>query len=226
MDEAKRMAHEGAPGGTVVVAREMTGGRGTHGRGWAAPPGGLYMSLIIRDLEDPHLLTLALGNAVADALEVAGLEPQLKWVNDVWSGGRKVAGILVEGESTGDRIDFLVAGIGINVNGDPSIFPEGLRPTVTTLQADLGAEQCIEDLETLLLQEASRWITLVGEGEERQVLDAWRDRDALKGRQVRVEIADQTLEGTAEGIDARGHLLVEIGDGGIIAVENGTVHLM
>ena len=74
MDEAKRLARAGAPDGTTVVAESMTAGRGTHGHAWHAPKGGLYVSIVVRDLQDPHLLTLALGNAVADVLEVAGAD--------------------------------------------------------------------------------------------------------------------------------------------------------
>src|SRR5687767_2126697 len=99
MDLARQKARAGAPEGTAIVAERMEAGRGTHGRAWHAPAGGLYLSFVLRGIHDPHLLTLALGNAVAEVLEVAGTDPRLKWVNDVLVDGRKIAGILVEGES-------------------------------------------------------------------------------------------------------------------------------
>ncbi len=225
MDEARIRARSGAADRTVVVAEEMTAGRGTHGRPWHAPKGGLYLSIVIRDLHDPHLLTLALGNAVAETLEVAGVEPRLKWVNDVWVGERKVAGILVEGEATGDRFDFLVAGIGINVNGDPAKYPKDLRSIATTLESELGCESCIPDLEALLLENVGRWVAMVRNGREPEIISAFRARDLLAGRKVAVEGAEaRTVTGTAAGIDDRGRLLVDTPKGRV-ALQTGTVRL-
>ena len=215
MDVAKDRARAGAADGTVVVAEEMTGGRGSHGRPWTAPKGGLYLSMVLRGLKDPHLLTLALGNAVADALEVAGVEPRLKWVNDVYVGGgpgdgigRKMAGILVEGESTGDTFDFLVAGIGINVNGKASAL-KGVETTATTLEDQLGCDSCIPDLEVLLLDAVGRWVGRVRDGQSTEIVAAFRTRDALKGKLVRVADGNKVTEGQADGIDDQGHLRIK-----------------
>jgi BirA family transcriptional regulator, biotin operon repressor / biotin---[acetyl-CoA-carboxylase] ligase len=230
MDVARQKARTGAPHGTVVVAEEMTGGRGTHGRPWAAPKGGLYLSLVLRGLEDPHLLTLALGNAVADALEVAGVEPRQKWVNDLLVGGqdgglgKKVAGILVEAESTGASIDFVVVGIGVNVNGPASALP-GLEATATTLEDELGCDSCIPDLEALLLDSVDRWVGKVRDGQTADIVAAFAARDALRGRKVRVAEAGQVTEGVAEGIDGLGHLLVRTATG-IATLSSGSVQVV
>jgi BirA family transcriptional regulator, biotin operon repressor / biotin---[acetyl-CoA-carboxylase] ligase len=225
MDEAKARARAGAPDGTVVVAAQQTGGRGTRGRAWHAPAGGLYLSMVLREVRDPHLLTMALGNAVADALEVAGLEPRLKWVNDVMSNGKKVAGILAESESTGAHLDFIIAGIGVNVNGHASHFPAALRAIATTLEDELACESCIPDLEALVLDACARWIGLVREGRTREVLEQYRARDALPGALVRIEADGKPVEGTAEGIDDQGRLLVRSG-GVQHAHATGTVQLL
>ncbi|MEK6975779.1 MAG: biotin--[acetyl-CoA-carboxylase] ligase [Candidatus Thermoplasmatota archaeon] len=225
MDVARGKARAGAPDGTVVVAEEMTAGRGTHGNAWHAPKGGLYVSIVLRDLADPHLLTLALGNAVCDALEVAGVEPRLKWVNDVFLGERKVAGILVEAESTGAQVDFLVAGIGVNVNGTTKDFPADLRATATTLEAELGCESCVPDLEALLLQSVGRWVAKVRSGHGAEVLAAFRSRDALLGRSVILADGAMQMRGMAEGIDDRGHLQVRGPDGGRQSFATGSVRL-
>jgi BirA family biotin operon repressor/biotin-[acetyl-CoA-carboxylase] ligase len=224
MDAARERARAGAPDGTVVVAEEMTGGRGTHGRPWAAPKGGLYLSIVLRGIADPHLLTLALGNAVAESLEVAGIEPRLKWVNDVHAAGRKIAGILVEAESTGSRIDFLVAGIGVNVNGRGTDLP-GLAATATTLEDQLGCDSCIPDLEALLLDAVGRWVARVRDGRGSEVLEAFRARDLLKGRRVRVADGKGVVEGVADGVDDRGRLLVR-GPAGTTALSTGTVQVL
>ena len=232
MDLARAKARAGAPDGTVIVAEEMTAGRGTKGNAWHAPKGGLYLSMVLRDLADPHLLTLALGNAVCDALEVAGVEPTLKWVNDVpvrgadGKGlGKKVAGILVEAESMGSRIDFLVAGIGINVNGTVAGFPADLRPLATTLEAELGCESCVPDLETLLLQSVERWVEKVREGRDAEILAAFRSRDCLAGKDVFLVAGATQMQGKAEGVDDKGWLRVRGPDGAVQAFASGTVRL-
>ena len=233
MDVAKERARAGAPHGTVVVADEMTGGRGQHGRPWAAPKGGLYLSLVLRGLRDPHLLTLALGNAVAETLEVAGVDARLKWVNDVHVGpagpgaplGKKIAGILVEAESTGAAFDFLVVGIGVNVNGPAAALPSGLGATATTLEDQLHCDSCIPDLEALLLDAVDRWLAKLRDGQDAEVVAAFRARDALRGRKVRVGDGAAAIEGTADGIDDRGHLVVRTG-AGVRAVASGTVQVL
>jgi BirA family biotin operon repressor/biotin-[acetyl-CoA-carboxylase] ligase len=224
MDVARERAREGAPGGTVVVAEAMTGGRGTHGRPWVAPPGGLYLSMVLRDVADPHLLTLALGNAVADALEVAGVEPRLKWVNDVLLADRKVAGILVEGESTGPRIDFLVAGIGVNVNGPASAL-KGLEAVATTLEDQLGCDSCIPDLEALVLDRVAHWVGRVRQGAAGEVIEAFRARDALFGREVQDCDGGAPVRGIADGVDDRGHLKLLV-EGRHRTFATGTVQVL
>lgn len=204
MDEAKRLARAGAAHGTVVVAEEQTKGRGTSGHTWASPKGGLYLSIVLRDVAEPRLVTLALGVAVAEALEVAGVEPRLKWVNDIWLNDKKVGGILVEAESVGSKVDFMVAGMGLNVNGSAATLPADVRGLATTVEEVLGCDSCIPDLETLLLQTIERWLGTLA-SEPGAVIAAWRQRDALLGRNVTV---DGKPAGQAQGIDERGHLRV------------------
>lgn len=215
-DEARKLAREGAEDATVVVAKTMTGGRGQHDRSWHAPEGGWYASIIVRDL-DPRFLTLSLGNAVANLLEIAGADPKLKWVNDVWIDEKKVAGILVEGESTGDQIDFLIAGIGINFNGSASDFPEPLSTTSITLEDVLGVDTCIEDTEAYILEEIQAAIQKARAGENLEILNAFRARDALAGRTVKVG----DVEGVAERIDENGCLVISG-----TPVDAGTVQLL
>lgn len=205
MDTAKARAREGAPDGTTLVATEMTAGRGQHDHTWFAPEGGWYASIIVRDVQDPRLLTLALGNAVADILEIAGAEPRLKWVNDVFADGKKLAGVLCEAESKGSDVDFIVAGIGINLNGTTNDWPDGLDQTATTLETILGVDTCIEDTEETILATIGAWIDKVRDGRDDEVLARFRDRDLLLGRKVRID----DVKGTAEGIDDDGHLILD-----------------
>lgn len=226
MDLARHKAREGAPDRWAVVADTMTGGRGTHGRAWHAPLGGLYASFVLRDeaaLRNAGLLTLALGNAVADVLEVAGVEPRLKWVNDVQVNGKKVAGILVEAESTGGRVSFAVCGIGLNLNGHAKNFPAELRASATTLEDELACDVCIPDLETFLWQSIDKWLATLGH-DPKQVVARFRERDALQGRKVRVESGKEVHEGVASGVDELGHLLLQTPKG-LRTILAGTVRL-
>lgn len=226
MDEAARLAADGAHEGTAIIAQRMDDGRGTHGRPWHAPAGGLYLSFILRRQADPRFLTLAIGNAVADVLEVAGAEPRLKWVNDVLVDGRKIAGILVEATSTGDHIDAIVCGIGLNLNGSTRDWPHPLNGQAITLEDVLGADSCVEDFETILFDALETWIDRA-DTDPAHVIATWRDRDALAGKQVGFDPDGDfcaKVVGTAAGIDDDGQILIHV-DGELQAFRTGTVFL-
>ena len=203
---AHALAIAGAPHGTLVTAGEQSAGRGRQGRSWTAPAGrALLCSVVLRD--PPRLLPLAAGVAVA---EVAGEAAQVKWPNDVLIGGRKVAGILVEGRP---QERWAVVGIGLNVAVRPEDLPSELRDRATTLGLEPDA---IEPTLDTLLGALAHWLA-AGPPE---VLAAVRGRDALHGRRVRW--AQGT--GIADGIDADGCLRVLTGDGAT-ALAAGEVHL-
>jgi BirA family transcriptional regulator, biotin operon repressor / biotin---[acetyl-CoA-carboxylase] ligase len=206
-ERARELAAAGAPHGTLVTAAEQTAGRGRQGRTWTAPPGrALLMSLVLR-LDDPTLVPLAAGVAVAEA---AGDAARIKWPNDVLVDGRKVAGILVEGRP---RDGWAVLGIGVNVAIDPGDFPPDLRETAGTLGRDPAeVEAALADV----LAALERWLA----ADQATVLAAWRERDALEGRRVSWD------EGTgkAVGIDDQGRLLVGTSSG-TVALSAGEVHI-
>ena len=127
-DEARRLAESGAPDGTLVIADYQTAGRGRAARRWEAPPGSsLLMSLVFRPALVPQQvqrMTMICGLAIADVLESEyGLEPALKWPNDVLVGGAKVGGILTEVLLDAHRVECVITGIGLNVNLDPAELP-------------------------------------------------------------------------------------------------------
>ena len=187
---ARELAHRGAPHGTLVTAAEQSAGRGRQGRTWTAPPGrALLCSLVIR--EPPRLLPLAAGVAVA---EVCGARALLKWPNDVWVDGRKVAGILVEGRP---QEGWAVVGIGLNVAVRMEDFPAELHEIAGTLGLEPDA---IEPTLERLLAALVRWMG----ASVQDMLAAVRARDALHGQLIRW--ADG--EGLAAGIDDAGNLLV------------------
>ena len=173
------------------------------------------MSLVLRDLEEAQaLLPLAAAVAVCEACErVAPVSCRIKWPNDVWIDGRKLAGILVEGRP---QEGWAVLGIGLNVATAAEEFPEELRELATSLQASAGDAPEVEEVLAALLETLDARLA----DEPSAVLAAWRERDALLGRPVRW----QGGEGTAAGIDESGALLVETASGRV-SLDVGEVHL-
>ncbi len=200
-------AAAGAPHGTLVTAAEQTAGRGRQGRSWSAPPGkALLLSLVLRD--PPRLLPLLTAVAVA---EEAGVSALVKWPNDVLIEGRKVAGILAEGRP---QEGWAVLGIGLNVALDPSDLPPKLHESAGTLGR---AEAELEPTLARLLVALERWLAAPA----REMLEALRERDALRGQ----PISWAGGRGTAGGIDGEGRLVVLGADQTQTALDAGEVHL-
>jgi BirA family biotin operon repressor/biotin-[acetyl-CoA-carboxylase] ligase len=206
--DARELANAGAPHGTLVTATEQRAGRGRQGRHWVAPPGSsLLCSLVLR--EPPELLPLAAGVAVA---ELVGPQAAIKWPNDVLVDGRKVSGILVEGRP---QERWAVLGIGVNVAVAIDELPEQLRDRAGTLGL---TREALEPTLARLLELLERWLRR----SPAEVLDAWRERDALRG----APIAWNGGRGTATGVDDRGRLLARLDDGRDAVLDAGEVHLL
>jgi BirA family biotin operon repressor/biotin-[acetyl-CoA-carboxylase] ligase len=204
-----------AVSGSVLIAEEQTAGRGRRGRSWFGSPGQtLLYSALLRPLGARPLLPLAVPLAICEASErLARVRCQLKWPNDVWVEGRKVAGVLIEGRPEADDGGWAVIGIGLNLSVPVDSFPEELRETAGSLGADAGPKAALEQLNPAL----AGWI----ERDPAEVLAAFRERDALRGR----SISWQGGFGTAAGIDDDGHLLVDTADGSRAVLGAGEVHL-
>ena len=212
-ERARRLAGGGAPGGTVITAGRQTAGRGREGRGWIGPPGkSLLYSAVLRPLEERHaLLPLAVPLAVAETVEALGDRTAgVKWPNDVWIGERKCAGVLIEARP---RDGWAVVGIGLNLSIDPEEFPPELRDVATSVGTEADAEQALSALNASL----TRWVDAPVD----RVLEEFRRRDALRGREIRWEEGS----GTADGVDERGNLLVLAPSGERLSLGAGEVHL-
>jgi BirA family transcriptional regulator, biotin operon repressor / biotin---[acetyl-CoA-carboxylase] ligase len=232
---ARELAATGAPHGTVVTAAEQAAGRGRQGRTWTAPAGkALLYSALVRPLEERHLmLPLAVPLAVCEAAEELrpGLECGVKWPNDVLVEERKLAGILIEARP---QDGWAVIGIGLNLTISPEEFPPDLRDTAVSVfdSSAGGPGGCVGSLPPVappgpprtpltaaetLNRHLAHWV----EAEAEAVLAGWRERDALRGR----EVSWDGGSGVADGVDDRGYLLVIGPDGGRISVGAGEVHL-
>ena len=222
-DVLKERARGGAIEWTVVLADEQTGGRGRQGRVWASPPGGLYLSVLLRPrFEAIGLIPLAAGVALVEALREHGVAAELKWPNDAIAGGRKLAGILAEASSAGGRLEWVVLGLGINLEGAAGL-PAGVRETATSISALTGV--CAEPVvvASAVLAHLSVWYDAL-RAEPAAVVRAWTER-ALPwwGRPVELLSGGLVVRGIAEGIDASGALVLIGEDGSRTAVLSGDV---
>jgi BirA family biotin operon repressor/biotin-[acetyl-CoA-carboxylase] ligase len=243
-DVAKDLAAQGAPEGTVVLADEQAAGRGRMGRRWLAPPGTcLLCSILFR----PHLpptqaqrLTMLCSLAAADAVEqVAGLRVSVKWPNDLVVKSQspnlksqisnlksrnwcKLAGVLTETGVMGDRLDFVVVGIGINVNVEPDVLPS-LAPDATSVLAEVGRRVDRGALLVALLDGVERRYEALRAGASPR--REWAARLATLGQPVAVTTSAEVLTGVAESVDEGGALLLRTPDGALRRLLAGDVTL-
>jgi BirA family biotin operon repressor/biotin-[acetyl-CoA-carboxylase] ligase len=228
-DRAKELAEEGAAHGEVVIAERQTAGRGRRGRAWASPAGkNLYLSVVLRPDLPPHRateLTLVSSVALCEAAREAGAEAAIKWPNDVLVAGRKVAGILTEMAADPDRVQWVVVGMGVNLNADPRDFPEEVREEATTLAAARGSPVPRALFTAALLGRLEAWLDRHAAEGFAPVRERWRALSGTLGREVRVATGDGDVVGVATDIDDTGALLVR-GAGGFARVVAGDVHLL
>lgn len=225
LDIAKQAAKEGVTEGTIVIADHQTAGRGRFGRNWWAPSdSSILLSIVLRPrLEQLRHLNMAATLAVALSIEkVTGLKPVIKWPNDVLIGGKKVSGILIESEVEEEKVNFVVIGIGLNVNLDPSSNPE-IAETATSLRAALGKEVSRLEMLCSLLGEFEELYDALREGEPIDQL--WRCYLGTLGKQVAVRCGEQVWQGYAESVDDEGNLLLRCPDGSLLTIVAGEVTL-
>lgn len=224
MTVAADLARSGAAHGTMVLAEEQTAGRGRRGRGFHSPSeGNLYFTLILRTPPGAHRrLPVALPLAVARACRSEGCDARIKWPNDIWAGGRKLCGMLIDAELPGTGEDPLaLAGIGINVNGNPGAVPE-LRDTATSLARELRR---VVDREPLLARICGAIEDALAMDSDR-LLVAYRDLSLVLGRDVLLNYpGGETRIARAEAIVDDGALLVRQTNGAREAVTAADVTL-
>ena len=229
-DVAKEKARQGEGEGLVVVAETQTRGRGRHGREWASPRGGIWASILLRPEISPehaHVIVLLAAVATAEAVEEAtGLEPQIRWPNDLLLDGRKFCGILCESSVKQEKLEFVVVGIGINANVELKSLPEEVRETATTLMHELKRPVSRSLILENLLRNVDSYYEMLLEGKTQQILDRWRKRDITLGRWVEIRTDMGLLRGLALDIDKDGALLVQSETGLILRLKTGDVYLL
>ncbi len=225
--EAINQAKRGADEGLCVVARQQTAGRGRHGRTWISEKdAGLYFSVVLRPrIENKFLplITLMTAVAVADVLrELYGIKPDIKWVNDIHLGGKKICGILAETVETAKGLAVIV-GIGINLKS--SNFPPEIAEVATSIEAEIKRKIDIEELLNILTRFLNDFYEILqSEDGGKTIIDEWIKRSTYAfGKAVRVTLENETITGTTDGLEENGALRVKTDDGELKIIQAGDV---
>jgi BirA family biotin operon repressor/biotin-[acetyl-CoA-carboxylase] ligase len=215
-DYGRKVANAGAPEGTVVVALEQKAGKGRMRRTWSSPRGGLWFTLLLRPsipMRELYKLTLLFGVSVARALESYGLKPYLKWPNDVLVDGKKICGILLEISGEPDRVDYVLVGIGLNVNFSSRDLPDDIHSSSTSIYDALNRRVDRADLLCRILEDSEHlYLSAIKEGFQ-NVINAWRLMSCTIGRTVTVQSFGTSISGRAVDIDDDGSLIVKTKEG-------------
>lgn len=215
--QAKRLAEEGAPHGTLVIAGRQEAGRGRRGRAWESPAqDGVFMTVLLRpDLKpkDASMLTLVAAMAVAKAVrQLYGLPAMIKWPNDVLLSGKKICGILTEMSAEIDSVNYLVTGIGINVSNRKFEGEVSQMATSILLEGGKRARR-VELIEAVWEQYEKYYDLFMKKMDLSDIVEEYNGSLVNLGRQVRILDPKEPFVGTAKGITPKGELLVETGQG-------------
>jgi len=209
---AYRLAEDGEKEGCVVFSQEQVKGRGRSGRSWKSPPEGIYMSIILRpdlELSMTPRITLAASVAVCEAIrQTTGLSARIKWPNDVLINNKKISGILTEIKAEQDAIDFIILGIGINVNSSKKELVKG----ATSIKEELRRNSSKVTLAKRTLELLEKYYS-VAQDDFETIITVWRDLSATLGTRVKVNVHNKALEGQAMDVDENGALIVRSDNG-------------
>jgi BirA family biotin operon repressor/biotin-[acetyl-CoA-carboxylase] ligase len=221
---AKELARYGAEEGTIVLARTQNQGRGRFDRIWQSPEGGIYLSFILRpkvSAEKTSLLPFVAALALTKAIESFDLHATIKWPNDVRVNGKKIAGILLESEVTGQAINYVVVGIGMNLNIDITLFSTDIQPKSTSMSHELGNPvDYHEFLKTFFIQ-FGIFHKLFASQQYDRIIDEWKTHTDTLGKTIRVQTSAETLQGIASDIDQSGFLLLRTEQGDTKRIMSG-----
>ena len=218
MDVLHQLAAEGAVSGTAVAASEQLQGRGSRGRTWHSPVGGLWLSVLFRPAaaEGVEVISVRVGLAVADAIQGLVPEPlQLKWPNDLMLQGRKVGGVLCEARWQGEALAWVAVGVGMNVRNTVPDELDGVAMSLATLEPRITLEE-ITDPILAALRELDVGAARLSGAE----LERFARRDWLRGRTISAPVA-----GTVRGVAQDGALVVQTAVGRDVSLRGGSVEL-
>lgn len=208
--KALELASTNVKDGTIIITDKQTSGRGRKSNKWFSVPGkSLTFSVILFPkvpIDQINYFSLIAGLAVSDALIDLGIAPQLKWPNDILINNKKVGGILCESRLSGDTINSLVIGIGLNINEDIDEFPDYLKSTSTTLFSETGRQNKLEIVLAKLLYNLEKRINLIDSINEQFI--EWESLCAHLETKVTFHNNDKIIEGIFKGLSNNGEAIV------------------
>ena len=224
-DILKEMAKKGEPSGSIVIAKEQSGGRGRLGRSFFSPSGGLYLSILLKPETLPKesaLLTACAAVSVCRAIErVCGINPKIKWVNDIILNSKKICGILSEMIFVGNE-QCVVIGVGINVNIPKDRFQEDLKDKASSLFAELGREISLAHIAAETITELGT-LQNMDPDKKNKYLKAYRKACITPGREVKIIMGEKILSAYAVCINEDFSLRVRLQDGSLDDITGGEV---
>jgi len=226
---ASKLAAKGEGEGAVVIAEEQTSGRGRLDRKWVSPANkNILISIIFRPQIQPSkafTITMITSLSVVKAIKkITGINALIKWPNDIYIDNKKVGGILTELNAELDRVNFIIVGIGLNVNFNPSIIPE-ISDIATSISRVLGRDVPRAELLKSILEEMERDYSLLKEGKVDKIRKEWNHNSLIIGKAVKIISFDIIEEGIAESVDADGCLILKTCDGKRKKILSGDVSL-
>lgn len=216
MDEARKWAELNGEDGAVIVADQQTAGRGRNQRTWFSPKGALLATVVVRDVKDLPLTLVPISAALALARSIERLTKapaKIKWPNDVWIDDKKVAGILLESRFVGDHAEWILVGIGANVDVRADDFPEDVRAVATSLSIWKGRHVCSPALLKIWLEQFEQLIDQLRHGRAKDLVVAAQERLVGLGGKVRATGPRGPIEGTAVRLGPQGELVVQTQNG-------------
>lgn len=209
--KAKELARKGAEEGTIVIAKMQKNGRGRFDRLWESPEGGLYLSIILRP-DCPHnkttLLPLLVSLAVSQTINSYNIPTKIKWPNDVRVNGKKIAGILLESETTKNKVEYTILGIGINLNIDVNLFSEDIKLISTSISEEIGKSIDYYQFIKYLLINLDKYYRFFLNKKYNYIINEWKNHSDTIGRKVRITTSSKQITGEANDIDQLGFLIL------------------
>ena len=213
--------------GTLIITERQSAGKGRLGREWFSPAGGIWLSIILYPQLSPSYIsriTLMTAVAAVKAIEICTqIEPQIKWPNDILINEKKVCGILTEMSAELDIINWVVVGIGVNVNIDHQRFPEDIQANTISLKEVSGEEVLRVKLAQTFLQEFEKYYEKLKRKEFSSILKEWKLYSHTLGKKIRVDMGERIITGEAIDINEEGALILKKEDGELIKIISGTI---
>lgn len=213
--------------GTLIVAERQSAGKGRLGREWFSPVGGIWFSVILYPQLSPSYIsriTLMTAVAVVKSIKICTqIKSQIKWPNDILINEKKVCGILTEMSAELDIINWVVVGIGINVNIEHREFPEDIQENTISLKETSGKEISRVKLAQTFLQEFEKYYEILKRREFSSILKEWKLYSHTLGKKIRVDIGERIITGEAVDINEEGSLILKKEDGELLEIISGTI---